>query len=156
MKCKKIQHLINMYADNELPGQTRSVVQGHIAGCEKCAHTLNEITKLKEIIGAAVPYPVNPFLWTRIASGIREEMPIPTGVLIPKILRIWVPIASVLIILTGIFMHNLPEQEKPVYDKGTLTTIMDMPIIPENMEKITLNLLVYANGILKEVPHVKL
>lgn len=154
MKCKNTARLLNMYADNELPEQTRSVLQGHLAGCEKCTHKLNEIMKLKELIAAAAPYPVNPFLWTRIAEGIREEIPMPIGVLVPGILRVWIPIAAVLILLSGFILYKLPVPERTVH-KGTLSTILDMPISPENMEKITLNLLVYSNGLAKEAPYVK-
>lgn len=155
MKCKKIERLLNVYLDNELPEQIKPAIQGHLSGCEKCTHTLNEIVKLKELIGTTTPYPVNPFLWTRIAESLKEEALIPIGVLITKILRVWVPIATMLILLSAVILYRLPELKIPAY-KGTLATILDMPIVPENMEKITLNLLVYSNGLARrEVPYAK-
>lgn len=138
MRCGKIQRLLNRYIDNELTED----IQGHLAGCKGCTHRLNELTRIKELLGVTTAYQPNPFLLTRIASAIKEITPIPIG-----ILRVWVPIATILILLAGFILYRLPEVEKPVR-----TTIFDIPTVPENMERITLNLLVYTNG---EVPYVR-
>lgn len=145
MRCKKTQRLLNMYIDNELATEVHSAVQGHIGVCQKCSTTLNELNKLKELVGTTTPYPVNPFLWTRIAAALKEEIPIPIGVLVPKFLKIWVPVAAALILFCGFLLYKT---ERPVYTKKSLiqTAVLDIPITQENMEKITLNLLVYTNG----------
>lgn len=145
MRCERVERLLNMYIDKELPEKTQSIVNGHLAGCDRCTHTLNELNRLKELVGTTAPYPVNPFLWTRIAEGLKEEVPIPIGILVPKVLRVWVPIATILILLSGLMLYRT---EKPVYKTKSLiqTAVLDIPATPENMEKITLNLLIYTNG----------
>lgn len=156
MKCRKAQRLLNIYIDNELPGQKMSAVNGHLAGCPQCAITLNKLTKLKELAGTTTPYTANPFLWTRIAEGIKEGIPIPIGPLVLKFLRIWVSIASVLILVSGITLYRLPVEKEVLYGETSSmeATIFEIPVTPENMEKITLNLLVYTNGLTGEVPYV--
>lgn len=134
MKCKNVQRLLSSYIDNELTGD----IQGHLSGCKECTHRLNELTRIKELVGTIPAYEVNPFLFTRISSAIKEEIPIPIG-----LIKIWVPIAAMLILIAGIILYRLPEAEKPV--------VFETPIRPENMERLTLNLLVY-NG---EVPYVR-
>lgn len=155
MRCKVVKRLLNGLMDNELVGEIQDTVKGHLEGCKECSHRLKELTKLKEMVRTSTPYTANPFLWTRIANSIKEEMPVPIGILIPRILRLWIPIASVLTIVCGLALFNLIKTEEPA-DRGALSTILDMPITPENMEKITLNLIVYTNGITqKEMPYVQ-
>lgn len=134
MKCKKVQRLLNRYIDNELPVDLHE----HLEGCKECTYRLKELTRIKELIGAAAPYPTNPFLLTRIASAIEGVMPFPIW-----ILRVWVPIATAFIFITSIIIYRLPEIERPVPKE---TEIFNIPVTPENMERITLNLLVYTNG----------
>lgn len=140
MNCKMVQRLLNRYIDNELTED----IQGHLSGCKDCTYRLSELSKIKELTGATPVYQTNPFLLTRITSAIREITPFPIG-----ILKVWVPIATLLIIISGIILYRLPEAERPV-TKGS--EIFNIPVIPENMERITLNLLVYTNG---EVPYVR-
>lgn len=135
MNCRMVQRLLNRYIDNELPVDLHE----HLEGCKDCTHRLSELSRIKELVGSIPAYQPNPFLWTRIASAIEEKLPIPIG-----IIRVWIPIATILIILTGSILLILPKAKEP--------EIFTIPITQENMERITLNLLVYTNG---EVPYVR-
>lgn len=149
MKCKKIMRLLNMYVDDELPENLQVSLKGHIETCKDCNHKLNEFMKLKELIGTSTQYTANPFLWTRVLEGIREEMPVPIGILVPRLLKAWIPIASILIVISGFILYKLPESREPLYKVPSPieTTVLNIPTSSMNMEKITLNLLVYTNGL---------
>lgn len=158
MRCKKVFNLLNMYADREISQDMHSHIEKHLAGCKKCTGTLNEILRLKNIIGTVPQYTANPFLWTRIAEGIKQLVPAPVSLPVLNFLRVWVSAAGILIVLSGFVLFNLPEIERPRNDtdrQSITRQMLEVPITPENMEKITLNLLVYTNGKLPEVPYVK-
>lgn len=146
-----------MYIDNELPEQSNLSVETHLAECKQCTNTLNEFSRLKELIGKTTPYSANPFLWTRVAEDIKEGLPIPVGILVPRFLKAWIPIATIFILFSGFILFKLPEPQKIQYKTPLTmeTAIFNIPLKPENMERITLNLLVYTNGITGEVQHAK-
>lgn len=157
MKCKKASILLNRYIDNELSGEMRAEVQGHLAKCENCNNILKEMTHLKNAFAAIPRHAANPFLWTRIADKIKCPVPLVFGFPIPKLLHIWITMACVLIVSSGIVLYKIsePEKEQETASENLSAQILESPMRPENMEKITLNLLVYTNGKPLEAPYVK-
>jgi len=147
MKCNKIERLLNQYVDNELLEQKIPIVKSHLDGCPNCTEKYNELITLKGIIKTQISYEANPFLWTRISSTITQK-PILVGVgLIPKILKVWIALASVLIVISGstlFYLNNKTSSantEEPTVEKA----ILEIPNLPGNMERITLNLMIYTN-----------
>lgn len=155
MKCSDIEHLLNRYIDKELPARKTAVLEGHLAGCQKCTQKLNESIKLKGLVQALPAYTVNPFLWTRIRTAIgMKPAAVPAWIIIPKILKLWTAIACSLILISSIVLTKVTKTEQFMYKEelSVQKAILEIPAVPENMEKITLNLLVY-NGTKTEVPY---
>jgi hypothetical protein len=157
MKCKNVIREINMYIDNELPDIESDNVKNHIAMCPHCGKIYNGLVKVKEGIGSLPVFNPNPYLWTRIEAELREN-PFTPGLLnIPQIIRTWVSIASILVIVFGIVLYNLPQAEdnSDTASSSITNSIMEIPNTPENMEKLAINFLVYTNGYAWEAPYAK-
>lgn len=154
MNCSKAEHLINMYIDKELPAKKTVVLEGHLAGCQKCTQKLNESIKLKGLVQASPAYTANPFLWTRIRTAIGSKPAVPAWIIIPKILKLWTVAACSLILVSSIVLTKITRAEQFMYkeESSIQKAILEIPAIPENMEKIILNLLVY-NATKMEVPY---
>lgn len=148
MKCSIIQRLLNRYIDNELPGKDIFDIKEHLAGCAQCTHKLNELTTLKGFIGGITPYTANPYLWTRIAESIHRGVPIPISILTTKIFKIWIPVATAFIVLSTIALFYVPEPQRPLRENivSLENALLNMPRTPDNLENITINVLVYTNG----------
>lgn len=157
MRCKKVVRSINMYVDNELPENEKSSVRTHISECSKCSQIFNELMKIKENMGKIPVYSPNPFLWTRIEAELRQNPYIPDFLNIPQLIRGWVLAASLLLVIFGAALYKLPrtEETSDTMSPSITNSIMEIPNTPENMEKITLNFLVYTNGYAWEAPYAR-
>ena len=147
MNCKKTERLLNQYVDNELPSTKFSLVKSHLESCNNCLQKHEELLKLKNIVKAQMGYTGNPFLWTRISTAISQEPIMSVIGLIPKLLKTWLTIASLLIIVSSssLLYINALTMAIDKKDSSIENTILEMPDIPENMEKITLNLIIYTS-----------
>lgn len=148
VKCNKTKRLLNMYLDKELPIKEGSEIKGHLKDCKKCNHYMAGLNLVKESIAGESSYNTNPFLWTRIKEAITEKPFIPGPLAIPGIVKLWMPIAVFSIFISLSVLHSLPTAQSLITKepKTMETTILEVPITPENMEQITLNLIVYTNG----------
>jgi predicted anti-sigma-YlaC factor YlaD len=146
-----------MYLDNELPENKKGIVKEHITACSHCASTFNSIAKVKNNIGKVPVFSPNPYLWTRIAAELKEA-PYSPGIFgVPQAIKVWASAVSILLIISGIVLYNLPETEDTAsISSSTITnSIMEIPSTPFNMEKITINFLVYTNGYAWEAPYAR-
>lgn len=145
MNCSKIERLLNMYIDKELPADRATTLHEHLAGCQRCTQRLNELTQLKGLVQTIPKYTPNPFLWTRITTALSETPVVPIRVVASRVLRLWVPVACTLILMSSIILTRVSKLEVSMYkEKPSMQkAILEIPATPENMERITLNLLVY-------------
>jgi len=156
MKCAKTETLISKLIDHELPQNEAAVVQSHIDSCPNCRLFLSELTALKGLSKTAADYKANPCLWTRIAQGIASITPVSILAGASKLVKIWVAMASVLVTTTGAILYEMhdTEREQPTSAESIESEIFNIPPTPENLEKITLNMLVYTNGYMKHQPEI--
>ena len=149
MKCKKAQRMLNRYLDHILAPGEEVNLQEHIRICPQCRNRLREIEQLQELLGTETAYEPNPFLWTRVKAGLQEPNSVPGLFPLPVIIKAWVPLAILIILLAIFTLSRIPGVEnQSLYHKpqSMETTIMQIPGTPENLERITINLLVYGNG----------
>ena len=150
MKCKKTQRMLNRYLDHVLAAGKETALQEHISKCPRCRNKLREMKQLKVLLGTETAYSPNPFLWTRIKAGLQEPNNIPGLFPLPAIIKAWVPLAILIILLAAFTLSRLPGVKNwYFYDKpqSIETVIMRIPGTPENLERISLNFLVYGSDI---------
>ena len=74
MTCDNARALLSAFVDRELDVTTSVAVEGHVAGCARCAAGVSELDGLRSALhGAALAYPVPAGLQRRIGKAIRAE-----------------------------------------------------------------------------------
>jgi anti-sigma factor RsiW len=65
---------LQLYLDGELPGADSGRVEAHCAGCAECAHAVDELRKLRNLVGETSrvmkgPEPIRPWLARELSGG---------------------------------------------------------------------------------------
>lgn len=73
MKCKQIHKQLIFYIDGELTPEMTKNIQAHLNECAECQKIYQ---KMKRAWGeqAAAPIPYQPFFYTRVKQGLKNDM----------------------------------------------------------------------------------
>ena len=72
MNCQLCQNEFDAYREGTLPDGTRIQVEKHLKSCSVCFECFQLLTLANEVMDAESKVQSNPFLVTRIMSGIEE------------------------------------------------------------------------------------
>jgi len=72
MNCQLCQNEFDAYREGTLPDGTRIQVEKHLKSCSVCFESFQLLTLANEVMDAESKVQSNPFLVTRIMSGIEE------------------------------------------------------------------------------------
>ena len=125
MECKKVKEKLSAFMDNELKDNERLKIDQHLADCPFC---LQEAKLLAQTWSALevwekmeVPHNFETRFWQRVRE--REEKKLSIQKLIRSIVRIPVPAAAAIILVTGLILGNYfgnilyPKEKKLSGDK---------------------------------------
>jgi len=110
MNCQLCQKESDAYREGKLPPDTRTQVEAHLKVCEKCAESYRLQTLAERVINHEKEILSNPFLSTRIMTGI-ENIETPGYKTIPAFRRILKPalvsVSLAAAILYGVMVGNI-------------------------------------------------
>jgi predicted anti-sigma-YlaC factor YlaD len=72
MNCQLCQNEFDAYYEGRLPEGTGILVKEHLKSCSVCSESFQLLTLANEVMDAEMKVQSNPFLVTRIMSGIEE------------------------------------------------------------------------------------
>lgn len=147
MNCKNYLKLINKLIDNELESSQKLSLESHLKICPECFTAFKELGGLKKTIRQIPAFDGNPFLWTRIYEAIKNSPVAEPIFALPKFFKTWVAVAAAFTIITGGLLFAIPEDSEETDPKTEMeSAIYGIPSNPENLERITINFLVYTNS----------
>lgn len=74
MNCQEMEELLGSYVLEALGEEERRVADAHLAECQKCAHTVQQLRSIVDLFPLSVPaVDPPPLLKTRILARIQEE-----------------------------------------------------------------------------------
>ena len=133
MECKRIKQWILRLPDDELPEDSREILESHVRQCSSCARE-RQLALLARRIGEALPAPdIPPWFASRVTANIRQES---QGMSIWQIILIlskhFVPaLAAVTLIFVSIFAYlefGSPQTDiSQVYDSLFISS--DQPLL---------------------------
>jgi len=74
MKCEKIKPYLAGYLDGELDPKTRQMVEEHIKQCPQCAAELEEMRKIREVLGKMETEKLPDIYWRTYWSNIYNRI----------------------------------------------------------------------------------
>ncbi len=72
--CNLLHDNLFAYMECQLPAATKELLDGHIAGCRKCAHVLSEFKSVMILMEEQKNVEPLPFAETRILQGIESKL----------------------------------------------------------------------------------
>jgi anti-sigma factor RsiW len=73
MQCKEVRKKLSAYVDQELHGETASIVASHIARCPSCEEHLESIRKMDALVRQMPDVSVGPEFMKRILRAVEES-----------------------------------------------------------------------------------
>jgi RNA polymerase sigma-70 factor (ECF subfamily) len=73
--CRELDDLLSAYQDGELDADQRKAARKHIATCEYCQETEDDLKKVMGLMGALVPISPSPGWAASVLEQIRAEVP---------------------------------------------------------------------------------
>ncbi len=124
MKCKRVKKLLSSYIDHALPEEKWKAVKLHLESCPACQEYVSELQALGEVLDVIPSMPENPYFAQRVLARIREKASEQPSFL-DQLERFWVPVATALAVLLGIWIGYLAggNGEALGYENGNSTTI---------------------------------
>lgn len=106
MKCKIPDRNFILYAEGSLTAEAKDQIESHLAECSECTQFLSFLEESMNVIQKDKEINPNPFLITRILSGIENEKAEPeySKKLVPAFVFSFILVAG---ILGGVFMGSL-------------------------------------------------
>ena len=112
MNCQLCQNEFDAYREGKMPDGTRIQVEKHLKSCSVCTESFHLLVLANKVMDAESKVQSNPFLVTRIMSGI-EEMEQKSGSYDPipafqRVLRpILISVSLAAAIFTGVVVGSL-------------------------------------------------
>ncbi len=72
ISCKQLLELISGYLDDALPGDVRSLVEAHLAGCDGCAMVLDEFRTTIALSGQLTEDELTPAQRETLLDAFRD------------------------------------------------------------------------------------
>lgn len=155
MECKKVKAKLSAFMDNELKDNKRLKIEQHLTDCPLCMQEAKLLAQTWSALDVwermEVPHNFETRFWQRVRE--REEKKLSIQKLIRSIVRIPVPAAAVIILVTGLilgdYLGNIlyPKETKLSADKVIalgkndilyLDTFDDLP--PESVGNVYMSL----------------
>ena len=104
MKCRAVEPLLSEYIDDRLSARGTLEVQRHLAECNGCARTFNELRRTVELFSMAPQLEVSDDFMSGLQSRLEGIEPAPAGhawmenvrsLFRPRILPVWGAAAAV-------------------------------------------------------------
>ncbi len=124
MKCKRVKRLLSSYMDHALPEEKYNAIKLHLESCPVCQEHVSELENLWKVLDVIPSMPDNPYFAQRVLARIREKASEQSSFL-DQLERFWVPVATALAVLLGIWIGYLAggNGEALGYENGNSTTI---------------------------------
>ena len=105
MNCEKVHKNLIFFIEKELSTTQMLEMEDHISQCSNCNYLYNELRNTMDLIHIEKEEPINSFFYTRLQQRIADlEINKTVQVFKPALLRIFQPIAIVMLLGFGIFM----------------------------------------------------
>jgi len=88
MNCRQARHLFSSYWDDEVTQAERESLERHLAGCERCRTSYDELARTIEAVSTLPREDAHPDLERRVLEAIRRTRPAPD--LLPSAQPRWV------------------------------------------------------------------
>jgi len=118
--CEMVRERLSEYLDEALSGRETRRVAAHLATCEECRRTFDDLRVTKAVLGREAVPPPAPDFWTQVYAEVRRQstsIPAPrrrVGAWWSALVRVWsmpkglaTGAAVVAVLLAAIFLRPL-------------------------------------------------
>jgi putative zinc finger protein len=78
MRCREVQHKLDLFVTQELTSSERERVAAHLGNCAECREALARLRRLEDVLAATPVPPVPEGFAARVVARAAEQQAVPT------------------------------------------------------------------------------